>query len=135
MDAIITIAKRGQKNSGFNGVDFAIPVQRSNQLSYDATDVGSWPFVGSHFPWVLIFLVSQKEFEYKKTKQTTTRKQTNKKQFDCCLNLTYPKHDYGVRTYTKQLIGTLLCWEWQGRPLAMEDNRFPCIQGKVQHFC
>ena len=77
MDAIITIAKRGQKNSGFNGVDFAIPVQRSNQLSYEATDVGSWPFVGSHFPWVLIFLVSQKEFEYKKTKQNNNKK-TNK---------------------------------------------------------
>ena len=33
----------------FNGVwtrDLAIPVRRSNQLSYEATDVGSWSFVG-----------------------------------------------------------------------------------------
>ena len=28
----------------------AIMVQRSNQLSYEATDVGSWSFVGSNFP-------------------------------------------------------------------------------------
>ena len=27
--------------------DLAIPVRRSNQLSYEATDVGSWSFVGS----------------------------------------------------------------------------------------
>ena len=25
-------------------------MRRSSQLSYDATDVGSWSFVGSHFP-------------------------------------------------------------------------------------
>ena len=33
----------------FNGVwtrDLAKPVRRSNQLSYEATDVGSWSFVG-----------------------------------------------------------------------------------------
>ena len=30
--------------------DLAIPVRRSNQLSYEATDVGSWSFVGSYFP-------------------------------------------------------------------------------------
>mgnify|MGYP006896111697 FL=1 len=33
------------KSQDFNGVwtrDLAIPVQRSNQLSYEATDVGSW---------------------------------------------------------------------------------------------
>ena len=37
----------------FNGVwtfDLAIPVQCSNQLSYEATDVGSWSFVGSNVP-------------------------------------------------------------------------------------
>ena len=37
----------------FNGVwtrDLVIPVRRSNQLSYEATDVGSWSFVGSNFP-------------------------------------------------------------------------------------
>ena len=27
-----------------------MPVRRSNQLSYEATDVGSWLFVGSNFP-------------------------------------------------------------------------------------
>ena len=37
----------------FNGIwtrDLAIPVRRSNQLSYEATDVGSWSIVGSNFP-------------------------------------------------------------------------------------
>ena len=37
----------------FNGIwtnDLAIPVRRSNQLSYEATDVGSWSFVGSNLP-------------------------------------------------------------------------------------
>ena len=36
-----------------NGVwtrDLAIPVRRSNQLSYEATDVGSWSFAGSNGP-------------------------------------------------------------------------------------
>ena len=28
----------------------AIPVRRSNQLSYEATDIGSWSFVGSNGP-------------------------------------------------------------------------------------
>ena len=31
-------------------IDKRIPVRRSNQLSYEATDVGSWSFVGSHVP-------------------------------------------------------------------------------------
>ena len=31
--------------------DLAIPVHRSNQLSYEATGVGSWSFVGSNEPW------------------------------------------------------------------------------------
>ena len=38
---------------GLNGVwtrDLEIPVRRSNQLSYEATDVGSWSFVGSNVP-------------------------------------------------------------------------------------
>ena len=37
----------------FNGVwtrDLTISVRRSNQLSYEATDVGSWSFVGSNGP-------------------------------------------------------------------------------------
>ena len=37
----------------FNGVwirDLTIPVRRSNQLSYEATDVGSWSFVSSNEP-------------------------------------------------------------------------------------
>ena len=37
----------------FNGVwtrDLAIPVRRSNQLSYEATHVGSWSFVVSIEP-------------------------------------------------------------------------------------
>ena len=37
----------------FNGVwtrDLTIRVQRSNQLSYEATDIGSWSFVGSNEP-------------------------------------------------------------------------------------
>ena len=39
------------KIQDFNGVwtrDLAIPVRCSNQLSYEATDVGSWSFVGSN---------------------------------------------------------------------------------------
>ena len=41
------------KSQDFNGVwtrDLAIPVRRSNQLSYEATDVGSWSFVSSKEP-------------------------------------------------------------------------------------
>ena len=41
------------KSQEFNGVwtrDLAIPVRRSNQLSYEATDVGSWSFVSSNEP-------------------------------------------------------------------------------------
>ena len=30
--------------------DLALPVRRSNQLSYEATDVGSWSFVSSNEP-------------------------------------------------------------------------------------
>ena len=41
------------KSQDFNGVwtrDLAIPVRRSNQLSSEATDVGSWSFVSSNEP-------------------------------------------------------------------------------------
>ena len=41
------------KSQHFNGVwtrDLAIPVRRSNQLSYEAADVGSWSFVTSNEP-------------------------------------------------------------------------------------
>ena len=41
------------KSQDFNGVwtrDLEIPVRRSNQLSYEATDVGSWSFVSSNEP-------------------------------------------------------------------------------------
>ena len=42
-----------ESGNDFNGVwtlDVAIPVRRSNQLSYEATDVGSWSFVGPKEP-------------------------------------------------------------------------------------
>ena len=45
--------KKAWKIQDFNGVwtrALAIPVRRSNQLSYEATDVGSWSFVGSNVP-------------------------------------------------------------------------------------
>ena len=45
--------EKPDKIQDFNGVwtrDLAIPVRRSNQLSYEATDVGSWSFVGSNGP-------------------------------------------------------------------------------------
>ena len=41
------------KSQEFNGVwarDLAIPVRRSNQLTYEATNVGSWLFVSSNEP-------------------------------------------------------------------------------------
>ena len=41
------------KSQDFNGVwtcDLAILVRRSHQLSYEATDVGSWSFVSSNEP-------------------------------------------------------------------------------------
>ena len=41
------------KSQDFNGVrtrDLVIPVRRSNQLSYEATDVGSWSFVSFNEP-------------------------------------------------------------------------------------
>ena len=54
MNAIYAVAYiETWKSQELNGVwtrDFAIPVRRSNQLSYEATDVGSWSFVGSNEP-------------------------------------------------------------------------------------
>ena len=34
--------------SGLEPVSYAIPVRRLNQLSFEATDVGNWSFVGSN---------------------------------------------------------------------------------------
>ena len=45
------LRKEAWKSQDFNGVwtrDLAILVRRSNQLSYEATDVGSWSFVSSN---------------------------------------------------------------------------------------
>ena len=45
--------ENAEKIQDFNGVwtrDLAIPVRRSNQLRYEATEVGSWSFVGSNVP-------------------------------------------------------------------------------------
>ena len=53
INAIQAIANRSLKNSGLQqGLtrDIAILVRRSNQLSYEATDVGSWSFVSSNEP-------------------------------------------------------------------------------------
>ena len=47
------LRREAWKIQDLNGVwarDLAIPVRRSNQLSYEATDVGSWSFVGSNGP-------------------------------------------------------------------------------------
>ena len=47
----LQLRKEAWKIQDFNGVwarDLVIPVRRSNQLSYEATDVGSWTFVGSN---------------------------------------------------------------------------------------
>ena len=54
INAIYAIAYIGAwEIQAFNGVwtcDLAIPVQRSNQLSYEATDIVSWSFVSSNEP-------------------------------------------------------------------------------------
>ena len=53
MVAVLEIALISLKIQDFNGVwtrDLAILVQHSNQLSYEATDVGSCSFVNSNFP-------------------------------------------------------------------------------------
>ena len=50
MKAIYAIAYiEAWKSQDFSGVwthDLAIPLRRSNQLSYEATDIESWSFVG-----------------------------------------------------------------------------------------
>ena len=49
----LQLRREAWKIQYFNEVwtrDLAIPVRRSNQLSYEATDVGSWSFVGSNVP-------------------------------------------------------------------------------------
>ena len=54
MNAIYAIAYiEAWKSQDFNGVsthNLAIPVRRSNQLSCEATDFGSWSLVGSNEP-------------------------------------------------------------------------------------
>ena len=45
------IAYKSLKKSGLQrGLNLAITVRSSNQLSYEATDVGSWSFVSSNEP-------------------------------------------------------------------------------------
>ena len=49
----LKLRKEAWKFQDFDAVwtrALAIPVWRSNQLSYEATDIGSWSFVGSHVP-------------------------------------------------------------------------------------
>ena len=49
----LQLHKEAWEIQDFNRVwtrDLAIPVQRSNQLSYEATDVRKWSFVGSNVP-------------------------------------------------------------------------------------
>ena len=49
----LQLRREAWKIQDFNGVwtrELAIPVRRSNQLSYEATDVGSWSFVSSNGP-------------------------------------------------------------------------------------
>ena len=49
----LQLRKEAWKIQDFNGVwtrDLAIPVRRSNQLRYEATDVGSWSFLSSSVP-------------------------------------------------------------------------------------
>ena len=54
MKAIYAIAYvEAWKSQDFKGVwtrDLPIPVRRSNQLCYEASDIGSWSFVGSNKP-------------------------------------------------------------------------------------
>ena len=52
MNAVFAIAYiEAWLSQDFNKVwtrDFALPVRCSNQLSYEATDVGGWSFLGSN---------------------------------------------------------------------------------------
>ena len=50
---VMILAVMNSKIQDFNRVwtrDLAIPVRRSNQLCYEATDVRVWSFVGSNVP-------------------------------------------------------------------------------------
>ena len=52
-EQFLQLRREAWKFQDFNGVwtrDLTIPVRRSNQLRYEATDVGSWSFVGSNGP-------------------------------------------------------------------------------------
>ena len=54
MSAIIQLNREAWKNQDFNMVqtrDLAIPVRRFNQLSYEASDVGSWCVLDLGFLW------------------------------------------------------------------------------------
>ena len=64
----LQLRREAWKIQDFNGVwtrDLAIPVRRSNQLSYEATDVGSWSFVSSNglernesmMKWYMIWII------------------------------------------------------------------------------
>ena len=59
----LQLCREAWKIQDFNRVwtrDLAIPVRRSNQLSYEATDVGSWSFVGSNesmMKWYMKWIV------------------------------------------------------------------------------
>ena len=53
MNAIYAIAYMQPWKIHFNWIwtrDLTIPVWRSNQMSYEANDVGGWSFVGSNEP-------------------------------------------------------------------------------------
>ena len=55
MNAIKQLPIEGWKSQDFNCVwtrDLTIPLRRSNQLSYEATDVESWSLVSSDEPVV-----------------------------------------------------------------------------------
>ena len=49
----LQLQREASKIQGFNRVwtrDLAIPVRRSNQLSYEVTNIGSWSFMSSNGP-------------------------------------------------------------------------------------
>ena len=48
MNAILQLPENFRTSTGFEPL--AIPVRRSNQLSNETTDFGSWSFVGSNVP-------------------------------------------------------------------------------------
>ena len=53
MNQFMQLHLEASKSQDFNGVwthDLVIPVRCSDLLNYEATDVGSWSFVGSNEP-------------------------------------------------------------------------------------